>query len=124
MSAMFTYKVRDAKSGKIIEGELEGSSKEAVIRALQERGMTPLGVTEKKSDGLQKEISIPGLTDRIKTKEIAIFSRQFATMINSGLSLLRSLYVLEEQSVSKPLKKVIGEVRVERGARRQPQRCA
>ena len=118
MPAMYTYKVRDAKTGKIIEGELEGSSKEAVIRALQDRGMTPLGVAEKKTDGLQKEISIPGLTDRIKPKEIAIFSRQFATMINSGLSLLRSLYVLEEQSSSKPLKKVIGEVRasVERGA--------
>ncbi len=118
MASMYTYKVRDAKSGKVIDGELEGSSKEAVIRALKESGMTPLGVAEKKTDGLQKEISIPGITDRIKAKEIAIFSRQFATMINSGLSLLRSLYVLEEQTVSKPLKKTIGEVRasVERGA--------
>jgi len=53
-----------------------------------------------------------------KLKDIAVFSRQFATMINSGLSLLRSLYILAEQTENKELSKVVDQVRqdVERGA--------
>lgn len=112
----FEYRARD-KTGKVLEGEIEGSSREAVVKALRERGAVPLAVDEVKTSGLQTEINIPGLTDRIKAKDVAVFSRQFATMINAGLSLLRSLSVLEDQTESKPLAKVIGEVRrdVERG---------
>lgn len=114
--AVFTYRARD-KSGKVHEGELEGSSRDAVVKALKERGVMPLAVEAKKSAGLKTEINIPGLSDRIKPKDVAVFSRQFATMINAGLSLLRSLSVLEEQTSSKGLAKIIGEVRrdVERG---------
>jgi type IV pilus assembly protein PilC len=117
MSALtFTYKVRD-KTGAIHEGSTEGSSRDAVVKALRERGLTPMQVEEQKSGGFKTEINIPGLTDRIKKREVAIFSRQFATMINSGLSLLRSLSVLEDQTSSAALAKVIGQVRsdVERG---------
>jgi type IV pilus assembly protein PilC len=116
MPTKFEYRVRD-KAGKVIEGEIEGSSRDAVVRALRERGTVPLSVDEVKTSGLQTEINIAGLSDRIKSKDVAVFSRQFATMINAGLSLLRSLSVLEEQTQSKPLAKVIGEVRrdVERG---------
>jgi len=116
MPTKFEYRVRD-KSGKVLEGEIEGSSREAVVKALRERGTVPLAVDEMKTSGLQTEINIPGLTDRVKSKDVAVFSRQFATMINAGLSLLRSLSVLEEQTSSKPLAKIIGEVRrdVERG---------
>ena len=115
-TAVFTYRARD-KKGKVHEGELEGSSRDAVVKALKERGVMPLAVEAKKNDGLKTEIHIPGLSDRIKAKDVAVFSRQFATMINAGLSLLRSLSVLEEQTSSKPLAKIIGEVRrdVERG---------
>ena len=112
----FQYRARD-KSGKIVEGEIEGSSREAVVKALRERGAVPLSVDAASTATLQMEINIPGLSDRIKSKDVAVFSRQFATMINAGLSLLRSLSVLEEQTQSKPLAKIIGEVRrdVERG---------
>ena len=115
-AAVFTYRARD-KSGKVHEGELEGSSREAIVKALKERGVMPLAVEAKRNDGLKTEINVPGLSDRIKSKDVAVFSRQFATMINAGLSLLRSLSVLEEQTSSKPLAKIIGEVRrdVERG---------
>jgi type IV pilus assembly protein PilC len=116
MATKFEYRARD-KTGKVMEGEIEGSSREAVVKALRERGAVPLAVDEVKGGGLKTEINIPGLSDRIKSKDVAVFSRQFATMINAGLSLLRSLSVLEEQTQSKALAKVIGEVRrdVERG---------
>lgn len=116
MATTFEYRARD-KTGKVTEGSIEGSSKEAVVKALREKGAVPLAVEEVKSSSLQMEINIPGLSDRVKAKDVSVFSRQFATMINAGLSLLRSLSVLEEQTESKPLAKIIGEVRrdVERG---------
>jgi len=115
-ASVFTYRVRD-KSGRIVSGELEGDSVTLVAKALRDRGMVPLQVEEKQSSILQTEIKIPGLSSRVKAKEIVIFSRQFATMVNSGLSLIRALTVLEEQTESDALREVLGTVRtdVERG---------
>jgi type IV pilus assembly protein PilC len=87
MATTFAYKVKD-KDGQIHSGEMEGSSQTAVSKALRDRGYQPITVDEKSESALQKEIRIPGLTDRVKLKEVAVFSRQFATMINAGLSLL------------------------------------
>jgi type IV pilus assembly protein PilC len=80
-------------------------------------GYAPLKVTEVKSDGLQTEIRIPGMGNKVKLKDLAIFSRQFATMINSGLSLIRSLGILVEQTESRGLREALIEVRndVEQG---------
>lgn len=115
-NAVFTYKVRD-KSGAITTGELEGASTTVVAKALRDRGLVPLKIEEKQSSVLQTEIKIPGLGNRIKGREIVIFSRQFATMVNSGLSLIRALTVLEDQTESVALREVLGKVRtdVERG---------
>jgi type IV pilus assembly protein PilC len=117
MSGTFAYKVRD-RSGKVVEGTLEADTRELVVGKLREMGMTPIEVTEQKSDGLKTEIKIPGLGNRVKLKDVAIFSRQFATMINSGLSLLRTLSILGEQTENKALAEIVQQVRldVERGA--------
>ncbi len=114
--AMYEYRVRD-KSGKIASGEIEGSSTTAVAKALRERGMVPLQIDEKKTSVLQTELKIPGFGNRVKVRDIVIFSRQFATMVNAGLSLIRALTVLEEQTDSDALRDVLGKVRadVERG---------
>lgn len=63
--------------------------------------------------GLKKEISIPGFQKRIKLKELAVMSRQMATMIGAGLSLLRTLNILAAQTESKPLAKILGQIRDE-----------
>jgi type IV pilus assembly protein PilC len=117
MATTFTYKVRDS-AGKVHDGEMEASTSGAVAKALRDKGFTPITVEQKTTSAMQKEIHIPGLTDRIKVKDVAVFSRQFATMINSGLSLLRSLSILALQTDNKALAKVIGEVKakVETGA--------
>jgi type IV pilus assembly protein PilC len=116
MATTFAYKVKD-REGQVHSGEMEGSSQSAVTKALRDRGFHPLSVDEKKDSALQKEIRIPGLTDRIKLKEVSIFSRQFATMINAGLSLLRALNILAEQTPNKAFARTIIEVKndVERG---------
>ena len=117
MAATFTYKVRD-KEGKVHSGSLEAASASAAAKALRDKGLSPINVEEQGASALKKEIKIPGLTDRVKTKDVAVFSRQFATMINSGLSLLRSLSILIEQTESRGLAKAIEAIKVdvERGA--------
>jgi len=117
MATTFTYKVKDER-GKIHDGEMEATTSGAVAKALRDKGFIPIAVEEKTSSALQKEIRIPGLTDRVKLKDVAVFSRQFATMINSGLSLLRALNILTAQTENKALAKIIGEVKtkVETGA--------
>jgi type IV pilus assembly protein PilC len=96
MTATFTYQVKDDK-GKLHSGELAASSPSSAARALRDRGYVPLSIEEKKASALQREIKIPGF-GRVKQKDLAVFSRQFATMINAGLSLLRSLDILAEQN--------------------------
>jgi len=109
MPETFTYKVRDQK-GALITGELAGDNADLVTAKLREMRYIPLEVKQKKA-GLQREFSFrPG---RVKLKDLSVFSRQFATMINSGLPLLRTLGILEEQSEAETLKKVVGEMRLD-----------
>jgi type IV pilus assembly protein PilC len=72
---------------------------------------------EKKVSALQMEIKIPGLSGRVKAKDVAVFSRQFATMINAGLSLLRSLDILADQTTNQAFATTIRDVKtsVEKG---------
>jgi type IV pilus assembly protein PilC len=79
---------------------------------LRQRGVLPLSITPS-GTGLRREIAIPGLSGRVTLKDLAVFTRQFATMNSSGMSLLRSLAVLEEQTPKPGLKKAIGEVRTD-----------
>jgi type IV pilus assembly protein PilC len=108
----FDYQVRD-RAGKLVSGQLEGDNQAAVAAKLTSMGYTPLSIEAVKTGGLQMEIKIPGLSDRVKLKDLAIFSRQFATMIASGLSLIRSLSILTEQTENKALAEVLDEVRNE-----------
>src|SRR3954451_16080061 len=107
--ATYTYSVRD-RAGKLVSGTLDAESQSAVARRLKAMGYAPVSITEANA-GLSKEIKIPGFGDKVKLKDLAVFSRQFATMINSGLSLLRALTILTEQTENKKLASVIGEVR-------------
>jgi type IV pilus assembly protein PilC len=110
----YAYKVRDRR-GAMVSGEIQADSRDLVLAKLREMEYIPLEV-KKKSAGLKKEFSLrPG---RVKLKDLAVFSRQFATMVNSGLPLLRTLAILGDQTQSKELAKVVGEIRleVERGS--------
>ena len=109
MSATFTYQVRD-KQGKMVSGELEADNQAAVADRLRSMGYAPISIEQKKDSALQKELTIPGFGPKVKLKDLAVFSRQFATMINSGLSLLRALHILQEQTENDRLAEILGEV--------------
>ena len=109
MPATYEYKVRD-RSGNLVNGQLVGDNEGLVMAKLREMGFTPIEV-KKANVGLKMEINLrPG---RVKLKHLAVFSRQFATMVNSGLPILRALSILSEQTESKELGKVLTQVRVD-----------
>jgi type IV pilus assembly protein PilC len=108
----YAYKGRDG-AGKVVKGKVDASSEGAVITRLRTMGVQPISISEAGAGtGLQREVSIPGLGDRaVKMKDIAVMSRQMATMIGSGLSLLRTLTILADQVENKRLAKIMAEVR-------------
>lgn len=109
-SKTYEYSVRN-KDGKIVKGRLEAPNEAAVASRLRQIGAAPLGIREVGGTGLQREINLGSLGQRITLKDLAVMSRQLATMINSGLSLLRALSILAEQTESRPLAKVLFQVR-------------
>lgn len=113
MANTFVYKVKDVK-GNLISGHIEGDGLTMVASKLRQMGYVVIDLKEKSL--AQKEINLP-FSNKVKTKDLTVFSRQFATMINAGLSLTKCLGILAEQTESKPLKKVIADILqdVERG---------
>jgi len=112
MATTYAYKVRDT-AGKVISGSIDAESTALVANRLRQMGYVPISIDKKAGPGLKREIAIPGFTNRVKLKEIAVFSRQFATMVASGLTLLRSLSILAVQTENKQLAGVIDQVRAD-----------
>jgi type IV pilus assembly protein PilC len=102
----YVFKAIDL-AGVKARGELEADSKQAVADQLKGRGLIVLDVADKHAS---REIELAFLK-RVKLPELAVFARQLATMVSSGMSILRALYVLEEQTESKYLKETLISVR-------------
>ncbi len=107
----YQYSVRD-KAGKVFTGTIEADSEAAVAQKLKSMGYAPMSIGQHKP-GLGRDLAIPGFGPKVKLKDLAVMSRQFATMINSGLSLMRALSILAEQTPNKKLGPVLAEVRNE-----------
>jgi type IV pilus assembly protein PilC len=102
----YVFKAIDM-AGVKARGELEADSKQAVSDQLKQRGLIVLDIADKHSS---RQIELEFMKS-VKAGELAVFSRQLATMITSGMSILRSLYVLEWQTENKFLKETIVAVR-------------
>jgi type IV pilus assembly protein PilC len=106
----YAYKGRDAE-GKVVKGKLEGATEAVVASRLRSMGLSPISIVEStEGTGLSKEINIPGFSKGVGLKDLAIMSRQLATMIGAGLSLLRALTILSGQTDNKVLAKILVEV--------------
>ena len=116
MPTTFDYKVRDT-DGKLVKGQLEADSIPLVAARLRDMGYAPVEI-KPVSINLNREINIPGITDRVALKDVALMSRQLATMVAAGLTLVRALGVLADQIESKPLRDAMLQVRqdVEQGS--------
>jgi type IV pilus assembly protein PilC len=108
----FAYKVRD-RGGKLLEGTLEADNQQLLIGKLRSMGYMPIDIVQQNAPTMSRDLKIPFLGNRVKLKDVAVMSRQFATMINSGLALLRALNILAEQTESKPLAAIVAQVRID-----------
>jgi len=100
----FAFRAIDV-AGTPSRGELEASSKAQVTEQLRQRGLIVLDVSEK-----HEAMKIDGVFDRFQSvnmRDLAVFSRQFATLIGSGMPMLRSLYTLEDQTENEKISEAI-----------------
>jgi len=102
----YVFKAMDL-AGAPMRGQVDAESKQAVSDQLRARGLVILEIAEKHHS---REINVD-LFERITLSDLSIFSRQLATMVSSGMTILRALFVLEEQTEVKKLKAVIVTVR-------------
>jgi len=98
---MFEYTARNQTTGQIMKGTQEAPNKEEVTKFLRKNKMAVVSIREQ-----PKEIKIK-FGGGIKTRDIVIFTRQFATMINAGLPLVQSLDILAQQTENKKLAEVV-----------------
>lgn len=109
--ANFIYSARD-KDGNIQKGSLFAPDRAAATASLTEKHLTPILVKEAKASSGNTMGIVERLSggNHVKLADKVIFSRQFATMVNAGVPLVQSLNILREQTESKKLKAVVGEV--------------
>ena len=109
-ASTFAFRAMDV-AGAATAGELEADSKAQVTEQLRQRGLIVLDVSEKKAP-----FAIEDLFKRFKSvdvRELAVFSRQFATLVASGMPMLRTLHTLEEQTQDDKIKEAVGSVRAD-----------
>ena len=106
----FAFRAMDV-AGAATAGELEADSKAQVTEQLRQRGLIVLDVSEKKAPFKIEQIW--QTWKGVDMRELAIFSRQFATLVASGMPMLRTLHTLEEQTQDERIKEAIGGVRAD-----------
>ena len=102
----FVFKAMDFAGSKA-SGEVEADNKQAVADQLKQRGLIVLEIADKHTS---RQIKLP-FGGRIKATELTIVTRQLSTMVGSGMTILRALYVLESQTENKALAGIITKVR-------------
>ncbi len=106
---VYTYRARD-RAGKVVTATMEASSQRSVAEALRAKGMFVAEIKEPKK-GIQADIKMPAWLDRVGLRDVTIFSRQFATVINAGLPVVQSLAILQKQAEKQGFKDALGKVR-------------
>lgn len=108
---VYLWEGTDAK-GKKVQGEMEARDSQAVFNALRAKRITPTANRiREKGKGLEMEIKLPGFGPKVKTKDVVIFTRQFATIIDAGLPLVQGLDILSRQCENKAFKQVLAGVK-------------
>jgi type IV pilus assembly protein PilC len=102
----YTFTARDAASGQHVKSTVQADSEQSAAKLIRDEGLLPISISVSRSGIL----NITGKLKRIKTKDRVLFSRQLSTLLNAGLPLIQSLGNVNNQTESKPLKVVIGQI--------------
>ncbi len=102
----FDFTARNSQTGEKVHSEVSADSEQAAAKLIRQQGMSPLSIKLKDSEsGIFSKF-----TNRIKTSDKVLFSRQLSTLINAGLPLVQSLRNVAQQTENKPLKSIINQV--------------
>lgn len=107
--AIFEYKAVN-KQGSTSSGTVEAENKSAASATLIKQGYRPLVIKQQKTGFDPNNIKIPGVGSRVKTRDMVVFTRQLATMINAGVPLVRALATLQQQTENDAFKKTLESV--------------
>lgn len=113
-STLYVYRGRNA-AGKVVKGRVYAQSQGQAVSAVNALGLTPLWVKDNASLGLNRDLEIKGFERGPKLKDLAVTSKQMAVMISSGVTLLRTLEIVGEQTENKVLAKAFADVHREVG---------
>lgn len=102
---LFDYKALDA-NGQYIDGSYEADDRDALMVMFRENGLMPVKIDE----AIDNSITIKGRKKKVGTKELAIFARQFATMLEAGIGMVRCLDILQAQTANRTLAEACGEM--------------
>lgn len=103
--AKFSWQGKN-RSGKVQKGEMEAPS-EAMVRAQLRRQGIIVSKVKERGKGMDINISIPGMQPKVTTKDLVVFTRQFATMIDAGLPLIQCLDILSNQQENATFKAIL-----------------
>ena len=106
----FVYVAKDGK-GKEVKGTLEAASPAQAQEMLRQNGLFPTKLGQAKSSSMDINIKLPAfLRPKVKTKDLCILTRQLATLVDSGLPLVRGLRILQKQTKNSTLKDTLGQM--------------
>jgi type IV pilus assembly protein PilC len=104
------FRGRDG-GGKVVKGRIDAPTESAALDRMRVMGLSPIKLTEAAAGtGLNKELELPFGNGGVKLKDLAVLSRQAATMVAAGLSLLKTLNILAEQTENKKLRGTLATV--------------
>src|SRR5437867_1760528 len=111
---MALYAYRGRSGGAVVSGEIEANDRPTAVTQLRARGVVATSVQER----MAKPAGVKKIGGRVKDRDMAIYTRQFSTMVDAGLPIAQCLAILSEQSDSKALRHVTGKIarEVEGGA--------
>jgi len=105
MMAEFIYQARSAE-GNRLDGSLEADNEQMAVKRLRDKGYYIISIEEYKNRNINFK-----LFSRVGLKDLVVFSRQFATMINAGISLVRALEILSTQTDNLKLREAITSIK-------------
>jgi type IV pilus assembly protein PilC len=99
-------------AGKKVKGVMEAASAQQVFNQLRAKRIQPnVPKIKEKGKGMDMEIKVPGFGPKVKSRDIVVFTRQFATMIDAGLPIVQGLDVLAKQHENPAMRKVLGSIK-------------
>src|SRR5256712_8224269 len=103
---MALYAYRGRSGGSLVSGEIEADDRPGAVAQLRARGVVATAVQERQA----KITTVKKIGGKVKDKDLAIYTRQFSTMVDAGLPIAQCLSILAEQSESKVLRDVTGKI--------------